>query len=85
MKLTPKKGGSRMTAIVRVDPILEEFERVFGDLWTPWNPVIVTGSVGMQLDVHGTKGGVMSIMDTIPRKGSSSRLYLCGLRKTKGT
>jgi len=55
MKLTPKKGGSRMTAIVRVDPILEEFERVFGDLWTPWNPVIVTGSVGMQLDVHGTK------------------------------
>ena len=44
-----------MTAIVRVDPILEEFERVFGDVWAPWNPVLVTGGLGMQLDVHETK------------------------------
>lgn len=44
-----------MTAIVRVDPILEEFERVFGDVWAPWKPVLVTGELGMQLDVHETK------------------------------
>ena len=44
-----------MTAIVRVDPILEEFERVFGDVWAPWNPVPVTGGLGMHLDVHETK------------------------------
>jgi HSP20 family protein len=43
-----------MTAIVRVDPILEEFERVFGDVWAPWKPVFVTGSLGMDLDVHET-------------------------------
>ena len=44
-----------MTAIVRVDPILEEFERVFGDVWAPWKPVMVTGGFGMDLDVHETK------------------------------
>jgi HSP20 family molecular chaperone IbpA len=55
MKLTPKKGGSSITAIVGVDPILEEFERAFGDVWAPWKPVVFTGSVGMQLDVHETK------------------------------
>ena len=44
-----------MTAIVRVDPILEEFERVFGDVWTPWKPVLVTGGGGMELDVHETE------------------------------
>jgi HSP20 family protein len=44
-----------MTAIVRVDPILEEFERVFGDAWTPWKPVLATAGIGMQLDVHETK------------------------------
>ncbi len=44
-----------MTAIVRVDPILEEFERVFGDVWAPWKPVLVTDGLGMQLDVHETK------------------------------
>lgn len=44
-----------MTAIVRVDPILEEFERVFGDVWAPWKPVFVTGSLGMDLDVHEAK------------------------------
>jgi HSP20 family protein len=41
-----------MTAIVRVDPILEEFERVFGDVWAPWKPVLVTGGHSMDLDVH---------------------------------
>jgi HSP20 family protein len=44
-----------MAAIVRVDPVLEEFERVFGDVWTPWKPVFVAGSLGMDLDVHETK------------------------------
>ena len=44
-----------MTAIVRIDPILEEFERVFGDVWAPWKPVFVTGGLGMDLDVHETK------------------------------
>ena len=44
-----------MTAIVRVDPILEEFERVFGDVWSPWRPVLVAGGLGMDLDVHETK------------------------------
>jgi HSP20 family protein len=44
-----------MTAIVRVDPILGEFERVFGDVWAPWEPVFVTGGLGMDLDVHETK------------------------------
>ena len=44
-----------MTAIVRVDPILEEFERVFGDVWAPWKPVMVTGGFGMELDAHETK------------------------------
>ena len=44
-----------MTAIVRVDPILEEFERVFGDVWAPWQPVLVTGGLGMDLDVHEAK------------------------------
>ena len=44
-----------MTAIVRVDPILEEFERVFGDVWAPWKPVLVTSGLGMDLDVHETK------------------------------
>ena len=44
-----------MTAIVRVDPILEELERVFGDLWAPWKPVLVTGGIGMDLDVRETK------------------------------
>jgi HSP20 family protein len=43
-----------MTAIVRVDPILEEFERVFGDAWAPWRPVLVNGGLGMQLDVNET-------------------------------
>jgi HSP20 family protein len=44
-----------MTAIVRVDPILEEFERVFGDVWAPWKPVVITGGSGMELDVHETE------------------------------
>ena len=44
-----------MTAIVRVDPILEEFERVFGDVWSPLKPVLVTGGHGIDLDVHETK------------------------------
>ncbi len=44
-----------MTAIVRVDPILEEFERVFGDVWAPWKPVLVAGGLGMDFDVHETK------------------------------
>ena len=44
-----------MTAIVRVDPILEEFERMFGEIWAPWKPVLVTGGTGMGLDVHETK------------------------------
>ncbi len=44
-----------MTAIVGVDTILEEFERAFGDVRAPWKPVVFTGSVGMQLDVHETK------------------------------
>jgi HSP20 family protein len=44
-----------MTAIVRVDPILEEFERVFGDVWAPWKPVLVAGEPGVDLDVHETK------------------------------
>ena len=44
-----------MTAIVRVDPILEEFERVFGDVWAPWKPTLVTGVLSMDLDVHETK------------------------------
>ncbi len=43
-----------MTAIVRVDPILEEFDRVFGDMWAPWKPVLVGGGPGMDLDVHVT-------------------------------
>jgi HSP20 family protein len=50
-----KKGATGMTAIVRVDPILEEFERVFGDVWAPWKPVFVTGGLGLDLDVHETK------------------------------
>jgi len=44
-----------MTAIVRVDPILEEFERMFGEVWATWKPVLVTGDLGMDLDVHKTK------------------------------
>jgi HSP20 family protein len=44
-----------MTAIVRVDPIVEEFERVFGDVWAPWRPVLVPGGLGMELDVHEAK------------------------------
>ena len=44
-----------MTAIVRVDPILEEFERVFGDVWAPWKPVLFTGGLVVDLDVHETK------------------------------
>ena len=43
-----------MTAVVRVDPILEEFDRVFGDMWGPWKPVIVGGGPGTDLDVHET-------------------------------
>ncbi|MBN2098412.1 MAG: Hsp20/alpha crystallin family protein [Dehalococcoidia bacterium] len=43
-----------MTAIVRVDPIMEEFERVLGDVWAPWKPVLVTGGLGMRVDVHET-------------------------------
>ncbi len=43
-----------MTAIVRVDPMLSEFERVFGDLWAPWKPV-VSGGPGTEMDVHQTK------------------------------
>jgi HSP20 family protein len=50
-----KKGVTGMTAIVRVDPILEEFERVFGDVWAPWKPVLVAGGPGVDLDVHETK------------------------------
>ena len=42
-----------MTAIVRVDPILEEFDRVFGDIWARWKPV-ATGSLVTNLDVHET-------------------------------
>jgi HSP20 family protein len=44
-----------MTAIVRVDPILEEFERMFGEVWAPWKPVLVAGGIGMELDIHETK------------------------------
>ncbi len=43
-----------MTAIVRVDPILEEFDRVFGDMWAPWKPAMVGGGPGTDLDVHET-------------------------------
>ena len=42
-----------MTAIVRVDPILGEFERVFGDLWAPWKPGTVRP--GAEMDVHETR------------------------------
>jgi HSP20 family protein len=52
-----------MTAVVRVDPILEEFERVFGDVWSPWKPVLVTGGLGMQLDVHETKDELVITTD----------------------
>ena len=44
-----------MTATVRVDPILDELERMLGDVWAAWKPVPVTGSLGMDLDVHETK------------------------------
>ena len=43
-----------MTAIVRVDPILEEFDRVFGDMWAPWKPALVGDGLGTDLDVHET-------------------------------
>ncbi len=44
-----------MTATVRVDPILDELERMLGDVWAAWKPVPVTGGLGMDLDVHETK------------------------------
>ncbi|MDM8000875.1 MAG: Hsp20/alpha crystallin family protein [Dehalococcoidia bacterium] len=44
-----------MTAILRIDPILEEFERVLGDVWAPWKPVMITGGLGVDWDVHETK------------------------------
>jgi HSP20 family protein len=28
---------------------------VFGDVWAPWKPVLVTGGLSMDLDVHETK------------------------------
>ncbi len=44
-----------MTATVRVEPILDELERMLGDVWAAWKPVPVTGGLGMDLDVHETK------------------------------
>ena len=44
-----------MTATVRVDPILDELERMLGDVRAAWKPVPVTGGLGMDLDVHETK------------------------------
>jgi len=44
-----------MTATVRVDPILDELERMLGDVWAPWKPVLVSGGKGMDMDVHETK------------------------------
>jgi HSP20 family protein len=44
-----------MTAIVRVDPILDELERMLGDVWAPWKPVLLSGGKGMDMDVHETK------------------------------
>ena len=44
-----------MTATVRVDPILDELERMLGDVWAAWKLVPVTGGLGMDLDVHETK------------------------------
>ncbi len=43
-----------MTAIVRVDPILKELDRVFGDVWGTWQPVMA-GGLGGELDVHRTE------------------------------
>jgi HSP20 family protein len=44
-----------MTAIVRVDPILDELERTLGDVWAPWKPALLSGGKGMEMDVHETK------------------------------
>jgi HSP20 family protein len=44
-----------MTAIVRVDPILDELERMLGDVWAPCKPVLLSDGKGMEMDVHETK------------------------------
>jgi HSP20 family protein len=44
-----------MTATVRVDPILDELERMLGNVWAPWKPALVSGGKGMDMDVHETK------------------------------
>jgi HSP20 family protein len=44
-----------MTAIVRVDPILDELERMLGDVWAPRKPALLSDGKGMEMDVHETK------------------------------
>ena len=50
-----------MAAIVRVDPLLQEFERMLGDVWTPWTQV--TSGAGMPLDVRETKDELVITVD----------------------
>ena len=52
-----------MTAIVRVDPILDELERMLGDVWAPWKPVLVSGGEVMDMDVHETKDELVIMAD----------------------
>ena len=50
-----------MAAIVRVDPLLPEFERMLGDIWTPWTQV--TSAAGMPLDIRETKDELVITVD----------------------